>query len=130
MSKVCLGDLIALHGAGNGIGYLCLPPSTEPIPEREERISHLRASCSPIDKVSSDFAERSLFRVTDEKGQVRKAEPILFGQIVRLIHEPSLCTVVANDVLDSHDTGAGSSSFSGVVLRNSLQPAEELAAEW
>lgn len=126
-SKLCKGDLIALHGSTNKLGYLCLPSSTEPIPEREERISHLRASCQ-VDQVSPDFTERCLFRIADEKGQMRKGEAILFGTIVRLIHEPSLCTVVANDTLDFNEYDR--SSFAGVCLRHTLAPEEETAAEW
>ena len=52
--KICQGDIIALHGGmpgfvdnndqrQAGIGYLSTPPLSEPIPEREEKISHLRS---------------------------------------------------------------------------------------
>lgn len=52
--KVCQGDVIALHGSmpefmdsSNqrqvGIGYLSTAPLSEPIPERDENISHLRS---------------------------------------------------------------------------------------
>ena len=97
------GDIIALHGAIPGFGYLCTPSSSEPLPEREETISHLRASSSAADETGRDFTERCMFRIADEKGQTRP-EPIQFGSIVRLIHEPSGCTVIASDVVDYNYT--------------------------
>ena len=91
---VCQGDIIALHGSDDGLGYLCTPPSSEPIPEREEHISHLRATVvgNPHEK-ASDFTSRCLFRITDERGNVRAGEHLVFGMPVRLV-SPSYTSVV------------------------------------
>ena len=98
-----------------GIGYLSTAPLSEPIPEREEKISHLRfqthdaysnsfdllakfdwitfrCTTTAVDKKTLDFTTRCLFRLADEKGRYRTGEPLLFGSIVRLIHVPSDCT--------------------------------------
>ena len=51
--KICQGDIIALHGSipeftdsndqkQAGLGYLATASLSEPIPEREEAISHMR----------------------------------------------------------------------------------------
>ena len=97
---VCQGDLVALHGSVTGLGFLSVPRFTEPIPERDESVSHLRACSSAVDDAPPDFMERCVFRLVDEKGQVRQGEPLLFGAIVRLVHESSGCTLVASDNLD------------------------------
>ena len=125
--KLCQGDLIALHGSDSKLGYLCLPPVTEPLPEREETISHLRASPSSIEQSKPDFTERCLFRIADEKGQVRKGEPVHFGSIVRLIHEPSAYTVVASDSLDHAGDGVVVAS---VFLRSLLNESDETSSQW
>ena len=107
---VCQGDLIALHGAADRLGFLCVPRSSEPFPERDETISHLRACSSAVDNSPTDFSERCLFRIEVEKGQVREGEPIQFGAIVRLKHEASGCTIVSSDVVDCTVDGSTTAS--------------------
>ena len=67
-NRLYQGDTIALHASTVGIGYLCLPSNSEPLPEREEKISHVRANSHSLDNITSDFSERCLFKIADEKG--------------------------------------------------------------
>ena len=70
---------------------------------------------------------RCFFKIVPENGQVRpNSEVVVFGSVVRLIQEPTKCTVVASGL---EDTGS-ESSFGCVCLRRSLSSHDDLAAQW
>lgn len=65
--KVLLsGDIVGFNV--DSLGYLATPSDLEPIPEKEETVSHLRvASASSILAVDST---RCMFRIDSDVGQV------------------------------------------------------------
>lgn len=66
-SKVLLsGDIIGFQV--EALGLLSTPSSTEPIPEREEVISHLRISKDK--KISTADFRRCMFKIENDIGQV------------------------------------------------------------
>jgi hypothetical protein len=53
----------------DAVGVLATPSWNEPIPEREETVSHLRAIPCPVDLSALDFT-RCMFRIDTDAGQV------------------------------------------------------------
>lgn len=63
-------DIISLQI--DSLGILATPSFHEPLPERDEVVSHLRLIPIPSDFSAMDFT-RCMFRVETEMGQVRVA---------------------------------------------------------
>ncbi len=65
--KVLLsGDIVGFHV--DSIGYLATPSSYEPIPEKEEAVSHVRICTAP--NILEADANRCMFRIESDIGQV------------------------------------------------------------
>ena len=65
--KVLLsGDIVGFNV--DSIGYLSTPSDLEPIPEREEAVTHLRVSSAP--NILTVDSSRCMFRIDSDVGQV------------------------------------------------------------
>lgn len=66
--KVLLsGDTVGFNV--DSMGFLATPSDLEPIPEREETVTHLRVAAAPNILVVD--ANRCMFRIESDVGQVR-----------------------------------------------------------
>jgi hypothetical protein len=61
------GDIIGFQV--DGLGLLCTPSFAEPIPENEERVSHLRISTVHKRPTTADY-RRCMFSIENDSGEV------------------------------------------------------------
>lgn len=61
------GDIIGFQV--DGLGLLCTPSFNEPIPEQEERVSHLRISTTQKRPTTADY-RRCMFLIENDSGEV------------------------------------------------------------
>ncbi len=77
-SKVLLsGDIVGFQV--DSMGFLATPSVFEPIPEKEEAVSHVRI-CTAANILEAD-ANRCMFRIESDIGQVRQSR-----QAITFVH--------------------------------------------
>ncbi len=69
------GDIVGFQV--DSIGFLATPSAFEPIPEKEETVSHMRI-CSAPSILEAD-ANRCMFRMDSDGGQVETINTALFS---------------------------------------------------
>jgi len=62
------GDIIGMQV--DTLGLMCIPAAREPIPEKEEHVSHLRIDTSHKKSSNADY-RRCMFKVENDSGEVR-----------------------------------------------------------
>lgn len=61
------GDIIGMQV--DALGLMCTPAASEPIPEKEEYVSHLRISSSHKKSSTADY-RRCMFKIENDSGEV------------------------------------------------------------
>lgn len=61
------GDIIGMQV--DALGLMCTPAASEPIPEKEECVSHLRISSSHKKSSTADY-RRCMFKIENDSGEV------------------------------------------------------------
>jgi len=64
------GDIIGMQI--DSLGLMCTPSATEPIPEKEEHVSHLRISTSYKKTSNADY-RRCMFKIENDSGEVHNS---------------------------------------------------------